>query len=150
LGTETNALATLQRPLDNGRFSILLDSSSRRDHDRHGLGLARQWQLSTRDQLELGLDWQRESQDSGLMRALGQTDSLWLAGSHGFSARDQLSWWVAHRDFSTRSGEDLGEGEAVNLEFNQVQQFRGPTWTTRVGVDYQANRLRDVSLAEDD
>lgn len=150
LGTETNALATLQRRLDNGHFSVLLDSSSRRDHDRHGLGLARQWQLSARDQIELGLDWQRESQDSGLMRALGQTDSLWLAGSHGFSARDQLSWWVAHRDFSTRSGDNLGEGEAMNLEFNQVQQFRGPTWTTRVGVDYQTNRLRDVSLDKAD
>ncbi|MEH6388968.1 tetratricopeptide repeat protein [Pseudomonas profundi] len=148
LGTETNAFATLQRPLDNGRFSIMLDSSSRRDHDRHGLGVSRQWQLSARDEVELGLDWQRESQDSGLMRALGQADSLWLAGSHGFSARDQLSWWVAHRAFSTRSGESLGEGEAVNLEFNQVQQFRGPTWTTRVGVDYQNNRLRDISLAE--
>ena len=146
IGTESNALLTLQRPLDNGAFSLLLDSSSRRDENRHGVGVSRQWQLGARDELELGVNWHRESLNSGLMRALGRENSLWLAGNHGLSARDRLSWSIEHKVFSTRSGESLGKGDALNLEYSQVQQFRGPTWVTRAGVDYQHNQLRDTSL----
>lgn len=148
MGAESNVSLTLQRSLDNGAFSLSLDNSSRHDDDRSGFGLSRKWQLGARDELELGLNWHRENLDSGLMRALGREDSLWLAGSHGISARDQLSWSVAHKAFSTRSGEHLGQGQALSLELSQVQQFRGPTWITRAGLDYQNNQLDDSSLSD--
>ena len=146
LGQERNAALTLQRQVQDGRYTLSADTSQRQDEDRIGLALARTWQLDARDALEAGVDWQRKSEDSGLMRAFGQHDSLWLAGRHGLSARDQISWQVAHQSFSTRAGDALGSGQALKLEYGHRLQFAGPSWTLRSGVDYQHNRLDDRPL----
>lgn len=148
LGPENTARLTLDRKLANGRLALTLDSSTRADQNRFGVGASRLWQLSGRDQLEVGLDWNRESRESGLMRALGTQDAVWLAGRHGFSARDQLSWSFAQRAYATRYGESLGSGSALNIEFGQVQRFEGPTWLVRTGIDYQRNDLSDSNLGD--
>lgn len=44
--------------------------------------MLRNWRLSSRDELEAGLDWHRETDETGLMRALGMRDSLRLGGRH--------------------------------------------------------------------
>ena len=104
------------------------------------------WQLGVSDELETGLDWHRKSEGSGLMRAFGQHDSVWVGGRHGFSARDQLSWEVAQKSFSTRAGDNLGNGQALKMEYNHTLEFAGPNWTVRSGVDYQHNNVNDRRL----
>lgn len=146
LGDERNAQLLLQRQLLDGNFGLTLDSSWRDDHDRHGLGLSRLWQLGASDELEVGLDWRRANSDTGMMRALGQHDGLWMAGRHRFSARDQLSWTLAHQRYSTRDQQSLGSGQTLNLELNHVLQFEGPTWLLRSGIDYQHNSLNNRAL----
>ena len=146
LGQERNALLTLQRQLDNGRYSLIADISTRKDHNRNGLGLSRAWQLSATDEIETGVDWHRQSDDTGLMRALGQHDGLWLKGQHGFSARDQLSWALSHNRFSTRAGDALGSGQEAKLEFAHTLEFEGPNWVVRAGADYQRNALKSGEL----
>ncbi|GGD05879.1 tetratricopeptide repeat protein [Halopseudomonas salina] len=141
LGTEKNARVTLSRKLEDGRIALTVDSSSRADEDRVGVGASRTWQLGGRDQLEVGLGWNQESLDSGFMRAVGTQDSIYVAGIHGFSARDQLSWSIEQRAYGTRYGHSLGNGTAFNIEFNQIQRFEGPTWVARAGIDYQRNNL---------
>ncbi|MGK0417879.1 MAG: hypothetical protein ACJAST_002985, partial [Halopseudomonas sp.] len=146
LGTENTATVTLSRKLANGRVAVAVDSSTRADEDRQGVEISRSWQLGARDQIEVGLGWNQESLDSGYMRAVGEQDAIWIAGIHGLSSRDQLSWSVERRAYGTRYGHDLGNGTAFNLEFNQIQQFEGPTWVTRAGIDYQRNSLSGGEL----
>lgn len=141
LGAENTGRLLLERNLANGSLQLTFDSSLRNDGDRHGFGISRQWQLTARNQLEAGFDWQRESRESGFMRALGLQDALWLAGRHGITARDQLSWSFARRAYATRYGDSLGSGTVINLQFSQIQQFEGPTWALRAGLDYQSNDL---------
>ncbi|MBN0266788.1 hypothetical protein JTM79_35820, partial [Pseudomonas aeruginosa] len=95
----------------------------------------RNWRLSARDELEAGLDWHRETDETGLMRALGMRDSVKLGGRHTLSGRDQLSWSLAHNRFSTRQGDDLGNGEALSLEWAHTLFFDGPAWQLRGGID---------------
>src|SRR5690606_16616751 len=104
-GEERNAALTLQRAVENGSYTLFADTSQRSDDDRNGLGISRSWQVSPSNELELGVDWHRKSDDSGLMRAFGQQDRVWLGGRHGLTARDQISWEVAQRSFSTRAGD---------------------------------------------
>ncbi|MNP01629.1 hypothetical protein D3C76_934530 [compost metagenome] len=144
LGTERNAQVLLRRQLANGAFDIIFDGSWRDDDDRHGLGLARSWKLDSRNELLAGADWHRETDETGLLRALGMRDDIWLGGRHGLSARDELSWRLAHNRYSTREGDDLGRGEAINLEWAHTLFFDGPAWQVRAGVDYQHNRLDDM------
>lgn len=146
IGEESNAALTLIRSVENGSWKLFADTSQRQDYDRNGLGLSRMWQLGTSHQLETGLDWHRKSDDSGLMRAFGQQDRAWVGGRHGLTARDQLSWEVAQRSFSTRAGDSLGTGHAVKLELNHTLEFAGPNWTVRSGVDYQKNSVKDRNL----
>ncbi|HDZ57381.1 MAG TPA: tetratricopeptide repeat protein [Pseudomonas xinjiangensis] len=148
IGPERNLELLLGRELESGGVSLTVDLSIRNDQDRHGFGVSRSWQLTANDQLALGIDWQRESRESGLMRALGAQDSLWLAGRHGFTARDQFSWSLAHRRYETRYGEALGNGRALSMELTQVQEFDNPTWVTRTGIDYQRNDLRNGQLLD--
>ena len=146
MGAEQTARLNLSRKLSSGWIAVTVDSSARSDEDRVGLGISRSWQLGGRDQLEVGLGWNQENLDSGFMRAVGTQDSVWIAGIHGLSARDQLSWTLQQRAYGTRYGHDLGTGTAFNLEFNQIQQFEGPTWVTRAGLDYQRNNLRSSTV----
>lgn len=146
IGEESNAALTLVRSVENGSWKLFADTSQRQDDDRNGLGLSRMWQLGSSHQLETGLDWHRKSDDSGLMRAFGQQDRAWVGGRHGLTARDQLSWEVAQRSFSTRAGDSLGTGHAVKLELNHTLEFAGPNWTVRSGVDYQKNNVKDRNL----
>lgn len=146
IGEEHNGALTLQRPVENGSYKLFADTSQRKDDDRNGLGLSRTWQLSVSDELETGFDWHRKSETSGLMRAFGQQDSLWVGGRHGLTARDQISWEIAQKSFSTRAGDDLGNGQALKMEYNHTLEFAGPNWTVRSGVDYQHNNVDDRSL----
>jgi hypothetical protein len=146
MGDENNAALSLQRFVEDGSYKLFADTSQRKDDDRNGLGLSRTWQLNASDQIETGLGWNRKSEDSGLMRAFGQQDSLWLGGRHGLSARDQLSWEVAQKSFSTRAGDSLGNGQALKMEYNHTLEFAGPNWMVRSGVDYQHNNVKDRTL----
>jgi predicted Zn-dependent protease len=146
LGQERNALLTFKRQLVEGSYSLIVDSSLRDDHDRNGLGLLRSWQLTPSDELNAGLNWHRKSEETGLMRTFGQEDSLTVNGSHRFSARDQLSWGVAQKSFATRDGDDLGNSQALRLEYNHTLQFEGPNWIVRSGLDYQHNSLNGKTL----
>ncbi|SFP28545.1 tetratricopeptide repeat protein [Pseudomonas sp. NFPP28] len=146
IGDESNAALTLVRAVENGSWKLFADTSQRKDDDRNGLGLSRLWQLGNSHQIETGLDWHRKSDDSGLMRAFGQQDRAWVGGRHGLTARDQLSWEVAQRSFSTRAGDSLGSGHALKLELNHTLEFAGPNWTVRSGVDYQKNNVKDRNL----
>lgn len=147
LGTERNAELTLQRQLSDGALKLIADTSQRDDDDRNGLGISRSWDVTPGDMLEVGADWQRKSEDTGLMRALGQQSGLWVGGLHRYSARDQLSWNLAQRWFETRAGDHLGNGQALKLEYVHTLQFAGPNWELRSGVDYQSNSLGNRSLA---
>jgi len=146
IGDESNAALTLVRSVENGSWKLFADTSQRKDDDRNGLGLSRMWQLGNSHQIETGLDWHRKSDDSGLMRAFGQQDRAWVGGRHGLTARDQLSWEVAQRSFSTRAGDSLGTGQALKLELNHTLEFAGPNWTVRSGLDYQKNNVKDHNL----
>ncbi|CAD5108739.1 tetratricopeptide repeat protein [Zestomonas carbonaria] len=141
MGSEHNAQLLLRRELSDGALDLTLDSSWRDDEDRHGFGLERIWRLSSRDELGLALDWHRETEETGLLRALGMRDSISVRGQHGFSARDQLAWSLAHNRYSSRQGDDLGSGEAVSLEWGHALFFDDPSWLLRSGVDYQHNRV---------
>ncbi|MEE3159001.1 MAG: biofilm formation protein PelB, partial [Pseudomonadota bacterium] len=133
------------RQLPNGDLSVTLDHSDRQDDNRSGVGIARRWSEGG-NEVEVGANWQRESRETGLMRALGQESGLWLRASHAFSARDQLSWQISQREFETRSGVDIGSGQQLNLEFSQIQFFEGPTWILRSGIEYQRNSLSGEPL----
>lgn len=146
LGQERNALLTLRRQLSDGSYSLIADLSTRKDHDRNGVGLSRAWQLSATDEIETGLDWHRQSDETGLMRAFGQHDGVWVKGQHGFSARDQLSWALSHNRFSTRTGDALGSGQEAKLELAHTLEFEGPNWVVRAGADYQRNALKSGEL----
>ncbi|SDS95703.1 Tetratricopeptide repeat-containing protein [Halopseudomonas sabulinigri] len=146
MGAETTAALRVERNFANGYLALTLDGSQRQDDDRNGFGIARQWLLG-RDQVVAGLDWQRESRETGLMRAVGQQDAVWLNVSQSFSARDQLNWALEHRQYESRSGLSIGAGEFASVEFSQVQFFSGPTWILRSGLEVQNNRLDSTNLS---
>lgn len=148
LGQERNVLLTLQRQLSDGSYSMAFDLSSRKDTDRKGFSLSRAWQLGATDEIDTGIDWHRESDETGLMRALGQRDSLWVKGLHGFSARDQLSWAVSQNRFSTRFGDALGYGQEMKLEVAHTLEFEGPNWMLRAGADFQSNSVKNRDLGD--
>ena len=141
LGSERNARLTLQREVADGAYGLTLDSSWRDDKDRLGFGLSRTVQLSSRDEVQLALDWHREADTTGLMRALGMRDGLSIAGRHNLTARDQVIWSAAHNRYATRQGDALGSGQQVNVELNHTLQFEGPTWQLRSGLSYQRNSV---------
>jgi hypothetical protein len=141
LGAERNIKLMLQREQNDGAYVLTLDGSRRDDEDRLGFGLSRSWQVSLRDELQIELDWHRETDQGGLLRALGMRDGLRLGGRHSFSARDQLNWSLGHQRFATRQGEAIGNGEEFNLELTHALFFEGPTWLLRSGMSYQRNRL---------
>lgn len=141
LGNENNAKLVLQRELSDGSYALTLDGSLRDDEDRFGVGVSRAWQLSSRDEVQVTLDWHRETDQSGLLRALGMRDAMTVAGRHNLSARDQLSWSLGHQRFATRQGDAIGNGEEFNLELSHALFFEGPTWLLRSGMNYQQNRL---------
>ena len=143
LGRENNAKLMLQRELSDGRYALTLDSSDRPDEDRFGLGLSRAWQLSSRDEVLVDLDWHRETDQGGLLRALGMRDGLSVAGRHSLSARDQFTWALEHQRFATRQGDAIGNGEELSLEVTHAVFFEGPTWLLRSGMNYQQNRVED-------
>ncbi|WP_341707431.1 tetratricopeptide repeat protein [Halopseudomonas sp.] len=147
MGAERNLSLELQRQLPDGSLSLLFDGSRRSDEGRYGVGLTRRWSLGD-DALAAGLDWQRKTEETGLMRALGQQDGAWLQVSHSLSARDQLSWSLAQRRYSTRSGKTLASGQLATVEFSQIQFFEGPTWALRTGLDWQRYSLRNPVLDE--
>jgi hypothetical protein len=146
IGEEHNVALTLQRSVENGSYKMFADTSQRSDDDRNGLGLSRSWQLGVSDELETGVDWHRKSEDTGLMRAFGQQDRLFLGGRHSLTARDLFSWEIAQRSFSTRAGDDLGDGHALKMELNHILEFAGPNWSVRSGVDYQKNNVKNKNL----
>lgn len=146
LGNETNTELTLQRQLENGNYKLIFDSSLRKDDDRNGLGASRTWQVDSGNELDVGADWHRKNEDSGYMHTFGRQDDVWVGGRHRYSARDQLSWSLAQRWFSTRGGDDLGNGQALKIEFDHTLQFEGPNWQLRSGIDYQQNSLNNRSL----
>lgn len=141
IGDERNALLSLRRDLPDGYFSLTQDSSWRVDKNRYGLSVSRSWLLSALDEVKVDLDWHRETEETGLLRALGRRDALRLAGQHGFGARNRITWLVGHRRYSTRQGDKLGRGEIASLELNHTLLFAGPTWEVRSGIEYQNNRL---------
>ncbi|MDX1299028.1 MAG: biofilm formation protein PelB, partial [Pseudomonas sp.] len=143
LGTERNVKLMLQRELHDGNYALTLDGSLRDDEDRLGFGVSRSWQVSSRDELQVELDWRRETDQGGLLRALGMRDGLRLGGRHSLSARDQLNWSLGHQRFATRQGDAVGNGEEFNLELTHALFFEGPTWLLRSGMSYQNNRVVD-------
>lgn len=147
LNPESNLKILLRRPSNTGVLEVTVDSSQRDDADRLGLSVAQQWQATAGDAFTLGVDWQVQSDESALMRALGQQDSVWLTAQHRLSGREQLSWSVRHRSFASRSGTHLGAGSAANIELSQSQQFENPNWVVRTGLDFQRNTLSTRSLA---
>ncbi|WVM92365.1 hypothetical protein ULG90_22745 [Halopseudomonas pachastrellae] len=71
LGSEQSMLLRAERQLPNGDLSVTLDHSDRQDDNRSGVGIARRWSEGG-NEVEVGANWQRESRETGLMRALGQ------------------------------------------------------------------------------
>ncbi|WP_407293260.1 tetratricopeptide repeat protein [Stutzerimonas zhaodongensis] len=145
-GIEQAAELELTRRLDTGSFGVAVDSSKNEEGDRFGFGVSRRFQLTSKDALELRADWQRQAEESGLLRALGQRDGLGVNGSHAISARDQLSWSLAHQRFSLLDGEAVGSGQQANLELSHAVFFEGPTWTLRSGLSYATYRTEHDEL----
>lgn len=135
-GAEQAAGLELTRALDDGSFAVAVDSSENDEGDRFGFGISRRIQLTSKDALDFHADWQRQAEESGLLRALGQRDGFGISGSHGISARDQLSWSLAHHRFSMLDGESVGSGRQANLELSHAVFFDGPAWTLRSGLNY--------------
>lgn len=141
LGSEHNARLDLQREVVDGAYSLTFDGSWRDDKDRLGFGLSRTLLLSSRDELQFALDWHREADVTGLMRALGMRDGVSVAGRHNLTARDQVTWSATHSRYATRQGDALGSGQQFNVELNHTLQFEGPTWQLRSGLSYQRNSV---------
>jgi hypothetical protein len=140
LGREQALRLSLTTPVADGDWTLLLEASQNAVQNRQGFGLERSWQLSGRDALALGLEWQVQSDESGLMRALGARDSLYAQGQHAVSVRDQLSWRLARNSFSTAKGAALGDGWAASFELSHSLLAREPQWLLRSGVTWQENK----------
>ena len=146
IGEERYLSVSMERALADGAAELSLETSQSDFDDRFGVGLTRSWTLGSRDAVQLSLDWDRASAESGLMRALGKQSGIGLAGQHRFSARDQLGWTLRHNRYHTLDGQRLGASEAVSGEWTQIQKFSGPTWLLRTGIDYQRARLESAPL----
>jgi hypothetical protein len=140
LGHEQALRLSVQSPLADGDWTLLLEASQNAVQNRQGLGLERSWQLGASDVLALGLEWQVQSDESGLMRALGARDSLYAQGQHALSVRDQFSWRLARNRFSTAEDATLGEGWAASFELSHSLLAREPQWLLRSGVTWQENK----------
>ncbi|MCQ4311457.1 tetratricopeptide repeat protein [Pseudomonas stutzeri] len=147
-GVEQTTELELTRTLANGALGVALDRSQHDEGERRGASVSRSLQLGDSDALELQFDWHRQAEESGLLRALGRRDALSINGRHGISARDQLSWSLAHQRFSTLDGEAVGNGHQFNLELSHAVFFEGPSWTLRSGLSYsrysQAGELSSI------
>lgn len=128
-------------PLQDGDWLAEVDLGQNDFANRQGVGLARHWRMTESDDLSLGADWQRETDETGLMHALGVRDSLWLEGLHAFSGRDQASWRVASNKYATDDGSDLGDGWSGALNYSHSLFAQGPQWTVNSGVTWQENNL---------
>lgn len=148
-GIEQSAELELTRTLDNGSLGVAVDSSSHDEGDRFGFGLSRGLQLTSKDALVFRADWKRQAEDSGLLRALGQRDGFGISGTHGISARDQLSWSLTHQRYSMLDGEAVGSGQQANLELSHAVFFEGPAWTLRSGLSYAKYRLKNNELPDE-
>lgn len=144
IGTERNASLLLQRSLSTGLLGITMDGSWRDDKDRYGFGLFRTLRVTSRDLLRLDIDFHREADDTGLMRALGMRNGVTLSGQHNLTARDQIAWSLGQQYYETRQGDDLGSGQKYSLEYNHTLFFEGPSWVIRGGVNYQNNNLEST------
>lgn len=142
-GIEQAAELQLRRILHDGWLDVTTDASRNDEGNRLGVGLSRGLQLNSAESLEFQLDWHRRAQESGLLRAMGRRDGLAVNGFHAFSARDQVSWSLAHQRFSTLDGEDLAHGQQLSLELSHAVFFEGPTWTLRSGLSYANYDLVD-------
>ncbi|WP_137279288.1 tetratricopeptide repeat protein [Pseudomonas rhizoryzae] len=142
LGNEHQMLLKVLKNLADGGLETTVDASQRSDSQRVGLGVARTWRLDSNTEIEAALEWHRQPDESGYLRALGRRDSVSLAGRHNLTPRDQLSWKAAHNRYSSRDGDALGSGFAFNLELSHLLFFEGPTWQVRSGVTYQQNKAR--------
>ena len=150
-GVERSAELRLTRALDDGSIGMALDTSRHDEGGRTGLGLTRNLQLSSNDALQFQLEWHRQAEESGLLRAMGQRDALGVSGIHAISARDQFSWSLAQQRFSTLSGESVGSGQQASLELSHAVFFEGPSWTLRSGLSYarygtSGDELRSVGV----
>ncbi|WP_310121966.1 tetratricopeptide repeat protein [Pseudomonas oryzihabitans] len=144
LGNEHQMLLKVLKNLADGGLETTVDASQRSDSHRIGLGVARTWRLDSNTEIEAALDWHRQPDESGYLRALGRRDSVSLAGRHNLTPRDQLSWRASHNRYSSRDGDALGSGFAFNLELSHLLFFEGPTWQVRSGVTYQQNKARST------
>lgn len=147
-GVEQAVELQLTRTLDDGSLGVAVDASRHDQGDRIGLGLSRTLQLSSTDALGFEFDWHRQTEESGLLRALGRRDALGISGTHGIDARDQISWSLAHQRFSTLDGEAVGSGRQFNFELSHAVFFEGPSWILRSGLSYsrysQAGELNSI------
>ncbi|WP_288461887.1 tetratricopeptide repeat protein [uncultured Pseudomonas sp.] len=144
LGNEHQMLLKVLKNLADGGLETTVDASQRSDSNRLGLGVARTWRIDGNTEIEAALDWHRQPDESGYLRALGRRDSVSLAGRHNLTPRDQLSWRAAHNRYSSRDGDALGSGFAFNLELSHMIFFEGPTWQVRSGITYQQNSARST------
>ncbi len=139
LGHEQAVTVALETPAANGAWRVAGELVQNDFAEHQGLGLARNWWVSDSDALTLGLDWQRATDESGLLHALGMRDSLQAEGQHALSGRDQVSWRLARNYFSTFDGDDLGDGWAAGLDLSHNLLAHEPQWTVRTGVSWQEN-----------
>lgn len=139
LGREQSLRLGLDSPLTDGEWRALLDVSQNDFDNRQGLALERRWQVADSEQLALGLEWQVQAEESGLLHALGARDSLYATGQHGLSVRDQLSWRLARNRFTTAAGSALGRGWAASFELSHNLLAREPQWLLRSGMAWQEN-----------
>ncbi|VXC07151.1 tetratricopeptide repeat protein [Pseudomonas sp. 9Ag] len=148
-GVEQAAELDLTRTLDKGSLTIALDTSDHDEGDRFGFGISRRLQLTSKDALEFHADWQRQAEESGLLRALGQRDGFGVSGAHVISARDQFSWSLAHQRYSLLDGKAVGSGQQANFELSHAVFFEGPAWTLRSGLSYSKYQLKNDQLPDD-
>ncbi len=148
-GVEQAAELELTRTLDKGSLSIAVDTSDHDEGDRFGFGISRRLQLTSKDALEFHADWQRQAEESGLLRALGQRDGFGVSGAHAISARDQFSWSLAHQRYSLLDGKAVGSGQQANIELSHAVFFEGPAWTLRSGLTYSKYQLKNDPLPDD-
>lgn len=148
LGKEEYVELALNRQLTNGSLDLSINRSHSDIKSRTGVSVARNWQRTQKNALSVGYDWHKRSEDSGLMFAMGQKNTLWLRSHHQITARDSVTWGVEHNQFETRHGEKLGTGKAFNIQATHSVFFQHPTWLVKAGFDYQSNQLKDKTLTQ--
>lgn len=148
LAKEKYARLTLNRQLHNGSLDLSINHSQSDIKSRTGAAIARNWKITQNSSLSLGYNWKDRSEDSGLMYALGQKNSLWLRGSQQITARDSFSWSIEKNQYETRYNDKLGSGNAFALQLAHTVFFQHPTWIVKAGYDYQSNKLNNKTLSK--